>query len=114
MGIEHFNNFKSWIAKGHHPLAEPTYSLSDLEYNEEVFNAAAHLNRETIYQVTLEGKTRRCTFEKMHGVHCLFYDNVDDWRFCIYIGHLRRVVKRVKNVEPDCDGCHAADCTQSD
>jgi hypothetical protein len=97
MEIGRFNNHDSWIAKGHHPLGESVEKLG-AEHKE----LAAKLNRNDVYQITLENTTRLCTFERWHGVHALFYDNVDDWRFCVYIGHLRQAVKRVKNVEHTC------------
>jgi hypothetical protein len=57
---------------------------------------AKRLSETDLYRVTLEGKTRRVTFEKWHGLHALFYSFRDDWRIAIYIGDLSQMVKRVK------------------
>jgi hypothetical protein len=88
--METFNNHDSWAAMGRHALAPPVLTL------DEETKSSFNLNSDDLYVVTLEGKTRVCTFERWHGQHALFYSHRDDWRLIIHYAELRRLVKRKK------------------
>lgn len=96
--MENFNNKSSWIAMGRHELAVPMFGFDPNDAADaDKLALVRKLSTDDLYQVTLGGKTRVVTFEKVHGCHCLFYSVRDDWRFCIWIDDLRKCVKRIKS-----------------
>jgi hypothetical protein len=106
MGLEHFHCGESKLMP---PLGEPITKDDSGFYSEDDKILAAKLDPEHLYQVTLDGKVHRVTFERWHGAHALFYSFRDDWRFAVYIDHLREHVKRVKLDDlDDQDSCAAS------
>lgn len=89
--MEHFDNTDSWAAMGRHILAPPVKTL------DEQAKASFNLSPDDIYVVTMDGRTRDCTWEGWHGQHCLFYSPKDDWRLIVHHSDLRKLVKRRKS-----------------
>lgn len=53
-------------------------------------------NPDDIYEITIDGKKWRCTFEFWHGCHCIIHCPMRNNNIAIWFADLSKMVKRVK------------------
>jgi hypothetical protein len=94
--METFNQKKSFVMQASHEMAPPVFSWDDVETTAEQERVNGALNVTDIYQVSIDGKTWVCTFERWHGCHAIFYCPMRNNRIAVWFADLGKMAKRVR------------------